>query len=229
MKFNIRLSMILKSRFKAVLIIFFIFNIFLLKSYSQDYNFKHININDGLSQNAVFAIMKDSRGFMWFGTKDGLNKYDGYNFVIYQLNPFDSATLSANYITSLFEDSRGLIWVGTIDRGINVYDRMKDVFYRVNLGKDGLSLRNIFEIQAIDEDSEGNVWVATSGDGLFRVKVNPENFEFTIKRFIRETGNDNSMGSNQIFSIHCDNDDILWLGTKNGLTQFDLKIGRAHV
>jgi signal transduction histidine kinase/ligand-binding sensor domain-containing protein/DNA-binding response OmpR family regulator len=223
MNLNIQLSMILKSRIRVLFIIFLLLTSIKFKGNSQEINFKHITINDGLSQNAVFAIMKDSRGFMWFGTKDGLNRYDGYNFLIYQHNPFDSTTLSANYITSIFEDSHGFIWVGTYDRGINIYDRKKDVFYRVNLGKDGLSLRNTFEIKAIDEDSQGNVWVATSGDGLFRVKVNPENFEFTIKRFIRETGNNNSLGSNQVFSIHCDNDDILWMGTNSGLTQFDLK------
>ena len=226
MKYSIQLSMILKIHLRVVLIIFFILNLFSFKSFSQDYNFKHININDGLSQNAVFAIMKDSRSFMWFGTKDGLNKFDGYNFVIYQHNPFDSATLSSNYITSLYEDSRGLIWVGTFDQGINVYDRSKDIFRRINLGKDGLSFRNTFEVKAIDEDSKGNVWVATSGDGLFRVKVDLENSEFSIKRFIRETGNKNSLSSNQVFSIHCDKNDILWLGMINGLTQFDLKSGK---
>ena len=226
MRSVIQLRKILKSRFKAVFVFFIILTSVLLKGNSQEINFKHININDGLSQNAVFAIMKDSRGFMWFGTKDGLNKYDGYDFLIFQHNPFDSTTLSANYITSLFEDSRGLIWVGTFDRGINVYDRTKDIFYRVDLGKDGLSFRNAFEVKAIDEDGQGNIWVATSGDGLFRVKFNTENFEFDIKRFIREIGNQNSLSSNQVLSIHCDNNDQLWIGTFNGLTQFDLKSGK---
>ena len=226
MKFNIQLSLILKSRISSVFIAVLILTSFFFKSSSQEINFKHITINDGLSQNAVFAIMKDSRGFMWFGTKDGLNKYNGYNFLIYQHNPFDTTTLSANYITSIFEDSSGLIWVGTYDRGINVYDRSKEIFHRVDLGKDGLSLRNTFEIKAIDEDSQGNIWIATSGDGLFRVKVNQENFEFTIKRFIRETGNKNSLSSNQVFSMSCDKNDVLWLGTINGLTQFDIKSGK---
>lgn len=208
----------------AVFILFMV--LFSLNGISHNINFKHLTINDGLSQNAVFAILKDSRGFMWFGTKDGLNKYDGYNFVIYQHNPFDSTTLSGNYITSIFEDSRGLLWIGTFDRGINVYDRAKDVFYRVNLGIDGLSLRNTFEIKAIDEDGSGNLWVATSGDGLFRVKVDTADFNFNIKRFVRETGNENSLGSNQVFSVHCDENNLLWLGTENGITRFDLKSGK---
>lgn len=226
MKFNIRLSIILNSHFKVVLIIFLLLTLISFKSNPQEINFKHLTINDGLSQNAVFAIMKDRRGFMWFGTKDGLNKYDGYNFTIYQHNPFDTTTLSANYITTLFEDNRGLIWVGTFDRGINVYDRAKDIFRRIDLGSDGLSLRNAFEIKDIDEDSQGNIWVATSGDGLFRIKLNTENFEYTAQRFIYEIGNKNSLTSNQVFSIHCDKNDLLWIGTFKGLTQFDLKSGK---
>ena len=124
MKFKTKMSPVLMKR---LLVILFVFILFSLRSNAQDYNFKHISINDGLSQNAVFAIIKDSKGFMWFGTKDGLNRYDGYNFVIYQHNPFDTTTLSAGYITSLFEDSRGLIWVGTYDGGLNVFDRSSDI------------------------------------------------------------------------------------------------------
>ncbi len=192
---------------------------------SQDLNFKHINIDDGLSQNAVFAVLKDSKGFMWFGTKDGLNKFDGYNFVIYQHNPFDSTTLSANYISSLFEDNRGLIWVGTNDGGINVYDRDLEVFHRVNLLNDSILLRDVFEIKAITEDFEGNIWTGTSGDGLFRIKVNSDNgqLNFTSKRFYNDPDNKNSIGNNQVFSISADKTGYLWLGTSNGLNRMDLK------
>ncbi|HSO86397.1 MAG TPA: two-component regulator propeller domain-containing protein [Draconibacterium sp.] len=211
-----------------MLLIFFFLGLTVLsyKSNSQEVNFKHVNINDGLSQNAIFAIIKDSRGFMWFGTKDGLNKYDGYNFVVYQHNPFDTTTLSSNYITSLFEDSRGLIWIGTYNGGLNVFDRAKEIFRRIDFGKEGLLLGNNFEIKAIDEDPHGNIWVATNGDGIFRVNVNLTYFEFTTKRFIHEIGDQNTLSSNQVFSIHCDNNNRLWLGTFNGLTQFDLKSGK---
>ena len=84
---------------------------------SQDFRFKHITSNDGLSQNAVLAITQDGDGFMWFGTKDGLNKYDGYSFAVYQNVPNDPGTIDSNYITALFTDSRGNLWVGT-DHGL---------------------------------------------------------------------------------------------------------------
>ncbi len=193
---------------------------------SNEIKFKHLNIDDGLSQNTVFAIIKDSRGFMWFGTKDGLNRFDGYNFVVYRFNPFDSTTVSSNYITSLFEDSRGLIWVGTYDGGLNVFDRAKEIFHKVDLSDDSISLRNSYEIKAVTEDDEGNIWVATSGDGLFRLKlINEKNLNYTSKRFYNIPGNDNSISSNQVFSLVFDGDGFLWIGTSNGLNRLDRKTG----
>lgn len=198
---------------------------FSLPGYSQHINFKHININEGLSQNAVFDILKDNKGFMWFGTKDGLNKYDGYNFIIYQHNPFDTTTLSANYITCLFEDKRGYIWVGTNDGGVNVYDRKSETFHRIDLGENSLLQRNIFEIKAIIEDADSNIWIATSGDGLLKLKVNENNdgnLSFTEKWFVNEPDNANCICSNQVF-LRILIEGTLWLGTSEGLDRLDVK------
>jgi signal transduction histidine kinase/ligand-binding sensor domain-containing protein/CheY-like chemotaxis protein len=162
---------------------------------------------------------------MWFGTKDGLNKYDGYNFVIYQHNPFDTTTLSTNYITSLYEDKRGLIWVGTYNGGVNVYDREFESFYRVDMRKDSLLLRDVFEIKAITEDSDGNIWAGTSGDGLFKIKVNKVNdhLSFTAIRFFNDPDNKISIISNQVNSFCFDKMGLLWLGTNDGITRMDIK------
>ena len=224
-----RFTSIINQEFKHYdrKIVFLLTSLFLysLSGNSQELNFKHISINDGLSQNAVFAIIKDSKGYMWFGTKDGLNKYDGYNFTIYQYNPFDSTTLSANYITSLFEDERGLIWVGTYNGGVNVYDRKFDTFYRIDLRKDSLFLRDVYEIKAITEDLDGNIWIGTSGDGLFKISVNENNnhLSFSSKRFFNIPDDKNSVSSNQIYSVCFDKMGLLWLGTNNGLTRMDIK------
>jgi len=109
MMYKIKIYLTLKSHLFPVFYLLCVLTMFSLKGKTQTYNFKHININNGLSQNAVFSIIKDSRGFMWFGTKDGLNKYDGFNFVVYQHNPFDTTTISSNYVTTVYEDSRGLM------------------------------------------------------------------------------------------------------------------------
>src|SRR3954467_6673476 len=96
--------------------------------------FRHLTIADGLSQNAVSAIVQDRRGFMWFGTKDGLNRYDGYQFVVFRHNPFDSTSISDSEISIVFEDSHGRLWVGTRGGGLNRFDRTHERFSRVGDG-----------------------------------------------------------------------------------------------
>jgi len=105
--------------------------IFYTLSFAQQdkINFNHITTKDGLSNGRVCAILQDSRGFMWFGTMEGLNRYDGYKFKIFRNIPHDSTSISHNYILSLFEDEQGILWVGTID-GLNQFVREQETFIR---------------------------------------------------------------------------------------------------
>lgn len=89
-----------------------------------------LTTSNGLSQGYIYDILQDSDGFMWFGTKDGLNRYDGYTFKVYTSNNYDPYSISNNNVNRLFEDSKGRLWVLT-DFGINVYDKRKDRFYRI--------------------------------------------------------------------------------------------------
>ncbi|RMF56476.1 MAG: hypothetical protein D6748_13430, partial [Calditrichaeota bacterium] len=86
-------------------------------------SFSHLSIEDGLSQSAVYALYQDSQGYVWIGTKDGLNKFDGYKFTVYQHDPFNPTTISNNYITAILEDSRKILWVGTREKGLNQFER----------------------------------------------------------------------------------------------------------
>ena len=95
---------------------------------TDDYIFKQLTINDGLSQSTVFATLQDSRGYMWFGTINGLNRYDGYEFKVYVNNPADSTSISDNFISALFEDDEDYIWVGTTNGYLNKFNR-KTNFY----------------------------------------------------------------------------------------------------
>jgi ligand-binding sensor domain-containing protein len=80
-------------------------------SQKQNLNFSHLTTLDGLSQSNVLCILQDSRGFMWFGTEDGLNKYDGYNFTVYTNDPQNNTSLSNNNVTDIIEDNDGDLWI----------------------------------------------------------------------------------------------------------------------
>jgi signal transduction histidine kinase/ligand-binding sensor domain-containing protein/DNA-binding response OmpR family regulator len=208
---------------------FFILKVFLLlapfclnETNSQSINFKHNTINEGLSQNAVFAILQDNKGFMWFGTKDGLNRYDGYSFVVYQHNPFDTTTVSANYITALFEDSRGYIWIGTLNGGLNCFDRDAEIFHHIRYRSIGSNNFNTNEIKSIAEDKTGNIWVATGNDGLFKITLNHKNYSAAgYKQYIHQENKSESLSSNNTSTLFFDSKGILWVGTENGVNRFD--------
>lgn len=172
--------------------------------------FQHLTVANGLSQNSVFAIYDDRKGFLWFGTGDGLNKYDGYSFTIYKNRAADSTSLTPGTVRSIFEDRNGTLWVGT-DLGLSRFDRNHGTFrqYRYKQGvPHGLPGNNI---NALHEDEQGNLWIATGG-GLAKY-VGEEKFEvFTFA----ETG-----GYNSITSL-LGEEEKLWVGTFDGLRRFDL-------
>lgn len=122
--------------------------------------FFHLDARTGLSQSSVFAILQDHLGFMWIGTRDGLNRYDAKKFTTYRNALSDRATLSDNYITTLFEDRKKRLWVGTAN-GLNLFNREKDQFEIISVAPEQSPM-----INAITEDHNGNIWFSTS-IGLF--------------------------------------------------------------
>lgn len=90
-----------------------------------------ISTAQGLSQGMIYALLQDKEGFIWIGTKEGLNRYDGYNFKVFTNNPYDPHSISSNNIRTLFEDSKGRIWAGALDAGMNVYDKKSGKFHRI--------------------------------------------------------------------------------------------------
>ncbi|HYV92362.1 MAG TPA: two-component regulator propeller domain-containing protein, partial [Chitinophagales bacterium] len=101
--------------------------------HSQNTSTRHLKyetltINDGLSQGLVNCMLQDRYGFMWFGTKDGLNRYDGYRFTIFRNDSRDEHSIGGNFIQTLFEDSRGRLWVGTLNNGLDIFERETETF-----------------------------------------------------------------------------------------------------
>lgn len=189
--------------------------------FAQQLSFRHLNIDDGLSQNAVFSIIKDSQGFMWFGTKDGLNRYDGRNFVIYQHNPFDSTTISDAYVSKLLEDSRERIWTGSLTGDINIFQREAELFCKVPIENEHGEQVVTNEITDIIEGPDGDIWVATKGNGLIKIIVDDSRgCNYNFKHFLHDPADTQSLNSNRVGNLFFDEYQTFWIGTEEGLNQF---------
>lgn len=132
---------------------------------NQRYYFRNLSIKDGLAQTTVNAIIQDKKGFMWFGTKGGLSRYDGLSFRNFKRDMTDSHSLGNNFVTSLYEDNDGNIWVGT-DAGLYIYCSDKEVFAPFDcVSEEGTRIDRT--VSAISGDKQGRVWIAVETQGLF--------------------------------------------------------------
>lgn len=178
-----------------------------------DYYFKTLNVQSGLSQNTVNAILQDRQGYMWFGTKDGLNRYDGSRFRIFKHSP-EEGGLSSNFITALCEDRDGNIWIGTYFGGVNYYSPSFASFekYYPEDGRDDLLGKRVREIR---EDARGVLWIGTEDGGLHRFQ--PDTRSFSQLRPWQDFNNVHGL---------CLIGDDLWVGTiSRGLRIIDTRTG----
>jgi ligand-binding sensor domain-containing protein/signal transduction histidine kinase len=181
---------------------------------NKSIRFERILVEQGLSQNTVNCILQDSKGFIWFGTEDGLNKYDGYKFTVYRHDPKDPHTLSDNTIRTAYEDHSGVLWVGTGRGGLNAFDRVTEKFTHYRHDPDNARSLSYDTVTAVYEDSEGVLWVGT-WRGLNR--FDREREEFVRYRFRR--------ASYRVTAIYEDESGVLWVGTSDGLARFDRETG----
>jgi len=179
--------------------------------------FDHINIEQGLSQSSVRVILQDSIGFMWFGTEDGLNRYDGYTFKNFKPDPDVTNSISERYITSIVEDHEGYIWIGTRQGGLNRYDPRTEQFkhYRHN-DENPLSLSDDY-VNALYVDSNNTLWIGTK-QGLDYLDRTTD----TFKNYAFNPTKPDSLSGKNVTVIHEDGRGRLWIGTSSGgLNQFD--------
>lgn len=181
-----------------------------------DEKFESISIDEGLSNEDVTIIFQDSKGYMWIGTKDGLNRYDGEKIKIYNCNFEDENSLSSTYINDIEEDDYGNIWIGT-DHGLDFLNtdtdtiiKMRDIQNNAELGELNITslLKSSYE--------EGIMWVGTE-DGLYKIDINKN----TIEAFYYEQDNPNSLTSSAITCIEEGDNNLLWVGTKSGINVID--------
>ncbi len=198
--------------------------LFPLQIIAQDIRFKHLNDNNGLSQNLVLSIVQDQEGFMWFGTKDGLNKYDGYQFKVYQNEPNNPNSISSNYITELFMDRNGKLLVGTENGILNIYNAASQTFQRISLPISQSKNKNSEVINTIAQDKTGDIWLGTFGNGLYRIPFLNEQHELAkIKQYRNDSSAKQQLCSNIIKKIFIDDRGIIWIGTEKGLNRMDPK------
>lgn len=193
-----------------------LFPLFLLGQ-TRYISFEALSINDGLSQNSVATILQDSRGFMWFGTQEGLNRYDGYGFTVFRHRGDDPASLSDNWINVLYEGRDGQLWIGTAGGGLNRFDTATETMTRYSAAPDiphGLSSDNV---SAILEDARGELWIGTHGGGLNR--FDPATGQFSTYRF--DPDDPRGLPHDDVTALALDSTGRLWVGTAGGLAVLD--------
>jgi len=225
------------------LVVLFLATFFLhnnnLFSQKREIKFEHISIEQGLSQSSVTSIAQDSRGFMWFGTLDGLNRYNGYEFTVFQYREKDTSAIADNAITALAEDKYGRLWIGTQSQGICVYNKIKNIFvnltYKINPNDvtNETCLSNN-TIKTIKVDLDGVIWVGTA-NGLNKIVLNEGKIltknktfrEFSVdqieryEHFFQKPNSSNSINSNVINNLNVDKEGHLWVATNNGVNRVD--------
>jgi diguanylate cyclase (GGDEF)-like protein len=185
--------------------------------------FDHVSLDEGLSQSNVFTILQDSQGLMWFGTENGLNSYNGYEFTHYRQERGNPAALGSDFIYEIVEDADGNLWIATNGGGLARMDA-KDrsiVSYRHQPGDKSTISSNV--IRALLLNADGSLWLGTRGGGLDL--LDPATGKVTHHAFA-EAGDD-SGSPNEIFELHAGNDGRLWIGSNRGLARLDRQSGEV--
>jgi len=195
----------------SCLIFNFIFSPCLLSQRHKDIKFERITIEHGLSQNTVFTALQDSKGFLWFGTEDGLNRWDGYTFEVFRHNPDVPDSLSNNMVRAIYEDDSGTIWIGTRGGGLNRFDRDTESFTAYTYLPSTSNCLNDDVVWAICGGGSGVLWIGTN-KGLNRYDLKSSQFT----HWLHEPDNPDSLSSSMVRALCMDQDGAIWIGTEGG-------------
>ncbi|MBL7807677.1 MAG: hypothetical protein JNN28_07685, partial [Saprospiraceae bacterium] len=174
----------------------------------------HLGAPEGLSQGMIYDLLQDRRGYLWFSTKDGLNRYDGYHFQVFQNNPFLPFSLSDNEVQAMLEDRSGRIWCGTVNNGINIFDPTLNRFYH-------LTKLASQDISCFTQSADGAIW-AGSGSGIFRIALGdiPSDAGHDLNNIARvETYHWEKLAplhgsaGNRVVDVHSTSDGKIWIST----------------
>ncbi|SHN28084.1 two-component regulator propeller domain-containing protein [Mucilaginibacter sp. OK098] len=209
----------MKGILRYFILIFFLFVTANGFSQNQSLKFEHIGTSEGLSQINVICIMQDSRGFMWIGTRDGLNRYDGYKFIVYNHSFQDDNTISNNQIADIIEDNAGNIWAATLS-GLNKFERKTGRFVRYLHNNNNINSISSNATNKLALDSYGKIWIATQKGGLDCLDPKTNSF----RHFVHSESDPNSISDNNVSAVFEDSRHNLWVGTlSGGLNLFNRK------
>lgn len=178
---------------------------------------EHLSVYDGLSNPQIYDVAKDHLGFMWFGTADGVKRYNGYEFYTYRHDENEPHSLSNNNVGVMLIDSRNRLWVGTWGGGVNLYDRARQNFIHYRNDPANPNSLAADRVQAIFEDSTGGIWVGTNGGGLNKYNENSDDFV----SWQHDPDDPNSISHNRVWSIAESQSGFFWIATSDGLNRFD--------
>jgi signal transduction histidine kinase/ligand-binding sensor domain-containing protein/DNA-binding response OmpR family regulator len=183
--------------------------------------FSSLSLEDGLSQNTVTAMVQDSAGFMWFATQDGLNRYDGYQFIHLKHDPRDPTSLRSDSIFALHLDQEGNLWLGTEGGGLSRWDAQTESFvhYGGEAGApEGLGRERV---RVITRDKNNALWLGLHQSGLYRF----DEVTAQWQQFVSDPDDEKSLSDDRVRAIHEDRTGRLWIGTLGGLNLFDRTTG----
>ncbi|MCB1877712.1 MAG: diguanylate cyclase [Chromatiales bacterium] len=185
---------------------------------SRNIQFSRVTQWEGLSQGAVNAIVQDGQGYIWLGTQEGLNRYDGYEMVVFEHRNGDPGSLSHDWVWSLLVDKQGELWVGTDGGGLSRFDREREAFVNYRHSPNNPNSLPSDRVRVIFQDNAGDFWVGTDGGGLSR--YSPSHGGFVS--FRHDPADPSSLPSNVVLAVYEDSRGKLWVGTDKGLARMDM-------
>jgi ligand-binding sensor domain-containing protein/signal transduction histidine kinase/DNA-binding response OmpR family regulator len=182
--------------------------------FAKQFTFRNYQVNQGLSENSVHSIIQDNQGFMWFGTKDGLNRFDGRTFKVFKDDLSDEHSIGNNFTRTLFQHHDGTIWVGT-DNGVYIYNPINEQFTFLDVSTaDEKSIEST--VTSICSDADNSMWIGTMTNGVFRYN------ELTHELNHYSTNEEqNSLHSDVVWKVYKDRSGTIWIGTRRGLSRFN--------
>ncbi len=184
-------------------------------------HFRHLSLEQGLSQSSASAILQDRQQFMWFGTEEGLNRFDGQRFVVYKTDAANPASLASGEIRALLEDQLGILWLGINGGGLDRFEPATGKFVHFRHDPTNPTSLSADSVRSLAEDPAGALWVGTT-NGLNRLDRRTGKFT----RYQSDPDDPESLSSDVVNFVFVDRSGVLWVGTTNGLNRLDRRTGK---